>query len=176
VVGDPLYRPFGRAPQQQHAALEAQKNQLVEWSHLRVVNLNLAMNVQPAELIDYLRSTPATRGSAVLLEKLADLCFSAARFEDAIETYSQALAAEPTEPQRRRLMLAHARVLALYQRKEEALRVYQDFSKRYPDYGDRLTLVRRRLSLAQDLNRKDDVALLEKEIEALSPPPPAPRP
>jgi hypothetical protein len=49
VVGDPLYRPFGRAPgahlgqrfRDLHFHLVAQASPLLEWSHLHVVNLGL---------------------------------------------------------------------------------------------------------------------------------------
>jgi uncharacterized protein (TIGR03790 family) len=170
VVGDPLYRPFGRPPQQQHEDLTARGSALIEWSHLRVVNLNLAMNAPVADLVNYLRELPLTLQSAVLAEKLADLSYDRARFEDAIEWYGRALNLTASEPQRVRLFLVLARTLSLYQRKQEALELYQEFLKRYPDYGDRVTVCRRVLSVAEDLGRADEAEHWRKEIERLENP------
>ena len=43
VVGDPLYRPFGRNPDLLHRELVARGSKLVEWSWLRLVDINLAI-------------------------------------------------------------------------------------------------------------------------------------
>ena len=44
VVGDPLYRPFAKSAQSLHAELSDRQSKLIEWSHLLIVNRNLAMN------------------------------------------------------------------------------------------------------------------------------------
>ena len=73
VVGDPLYRPFGEPRQQLPQEMERRHSKFAEWSHLRIVNLNLARKLPVAGLVVYLEQTPATKHSAVLTEKLADL-------------------------------------------------------------------------------------------------------
>ena len=42
VIGDPLYRPFGKSLQLLHAELSARHSPLIEWSYLRLVDLALA--------------------------------------------------------------------------------------------------------------------------------------
>ena len=51
VVGDPLYRPFGKNPDQLHRELCRASSKLVEWSWLRLVNLNLAAGKPMADLV-----------------------------------------------------------------------------------------------------------------------------
>ena len=41
VVGDPLYRPFGKSPQALHDELARRHSPLIEWSFLRLVNMQL---------------------------------------------------------------------------------------------------------------------------------------
>lgn len=166
VLGDPLYRPFRLSAQARHEALEAQQNPRIEWSHLRVVNLNLASGTPPSELIDYLRAIPLTKQSAVLSEKLGDLCFDVGRFEESIEHHGRVLTLQPTLLQRTRVILNLARTLALYQRKDEALGLYQEFLKREPDYPDRNTVLRKMVSVARDLGREEDANRWQQEIDA----------
>ncbi len=73
VVGDPLYRPFTKGAQALHQELAARRSPLLEWSHLRVIDLNIAMGVPTQELIGYLEAEPLTRTSAVMSEKLGEL-------------------------------------------------------------------------------------------------------
>ena len=71
VIGDPLYRPFGEPPDKLHFRLEASGNPAIDWSHLRVVNLNQASGASTLdELINNnLDEVPQTKTSAVLQEK-----------------------------------------------------------------------------------------------------------
>src|SRR5258708_3626300 len=66
VVGDPLYRPFARKPQRQHEDLARRDLKLIEWSHLRVVDLNLASGYPADDVINYLERLPLTRQSGLL--------------------------------------------------------------------------------------------------------------
>lgn len=165
VLGDPLYRPFGRPAQQQHEELAQRGSKLIEWSHLRVVNLNLAMDLPVPQLIDYLEKEPLTRKSGVLSEKLADLYSSRAKFQEAIGTYAQALKLDPSGQQRVRVMLNYVRVLSLYQEKEAAYAVYQEFLTRFPDYGDPVSIHEKMLSLAQTLGKSAEA---EKHRQAIT--------
>ena len=73
-IGDPLYRPFGKSPQQLHVELTERHSPLDEWSYLRLVNLALVHGA-PVRLARklILKISDATTNSAVLTEKLADL-------------------------------------------------------------------------------------------------------
>ena len=180
VVGDPLYRPFGRKDpadhfgkrlQELHGELLARKSKLIEWSHLQVVNLNLAQGYPASDMIGYLEQEPTTRKSAVLQEKLGDIFYSRGKLADAIDAYGKALKLEMTPQQRIRVMLAQAELLALYTKRQQALDMYQEFLKEFTNYPAVLSLYQKMLPLAQDLNKTTEVARIEKEIERLSPHP-----
>jgi len=55
VVGDPLYRPFGKIPQQLHEDLARRNSPLIEWSFLRIINGVGLRGAPPAQLIDALQ-------------------------------------------------------------------------------------------------------------------------
>ncbi len=103
VVGDPLYRPFARKPQELHEDLLARKSKLIEWSHLRVVDLNVAQDYPLAEVVAYLESQPITKTSAVLMEKLGDLYFAQGKPASANQAYKDALKLEVTPLEKARL-------------------------------------------------------------------------
>ncbi|MEO5803339.1 MAG: TIGR03790 family protein [Verrucomicrobiota bacterium] len=103
VVGDPLYRPFARKPQAVHEDLLARKSKLIEWSHLRVVDLNIAQGYAMAEVVNYLESQPVTKTSAILTEKLGDLYFAQGKPASANQAYKDALKLEVTPLEKARL-------------------------------------------------------------------------
>ena len=183
VVGDPLYRPFGRKDpraqlgmrfQELHARLLANGSKSIEWSHLQVANLNLVMRFPVAEVIDYLEQDPATRSSSVLQEKLGDVFYSQGRLADAIAAYTDAVKLPMSPQQRIRVMLTLARTLALYAREEEALDRYGQLLKEFPDYPGALEVYQRMLPLARNLNRSADLELIRAGIERLTPAPATP--
>ncbi|MHC1762840.1 MAG: TIGR03790 family protein [Verrucomicrobiia bacterium] len=173
VVGDPLYRPFGRQALQLHNDLIRRGSSLVEWSHLKVVNMNLATGLPPDKLIQYLETTRETRTSAVLLEKLADLYFLKARWVEAVPIYRQALLQKPSPQQNVRLMFSLARTLDFAGKGEEAFGVYQDFVKAFPDYPDLLGIYQRLSPMAESLGKPAEKQRFDQEIQRLTPPPPS---
>ena len=178
VVGDPLYRPFGRKNpgdhfgkrlEELHGTLLARNSRLLEWSHLQVANLSLANGAPPWQAIEYLEQSPMTRTSAVLEEKLGEIFYARGKLADAIDAYGKALKLEMTPLQRVRVMLAQAQLLALYTRRQQALDTYRQFLKEFPDYADLLGIYQKMLPLAQDLNQAAEVEAIQKEIDRLSP-------
>ena len=133
AVGDPLYRPFGRKPQEQHADLERRQSKLIEWSHLRVVNLNQALGAELDEIIAYLEQLPLTRKSAVLKEKLADLYWAKKKFSDALDSYDSTLKLDPSPQQKIRIMLKLAERRSYFGPDQAAFDTYQKFLKEFPD-------------------------------------------
>ncbi|MEO6035980.1 MAG: TIGR03790 family protein, partial [Verrucomicrobiota bacterium] len=103
VIGDPLYRPFGRKPQELHEELLARKSKLIEWSHLRVVDLNLVQGFAIADAVQYLEAQPLTKTSAILTEKLGDLYFAQGKPASANQCYKDALKLEITPLEKARL-------------------------------------------------------------------------
>ena len=172
VVGDPLYRPFGKPPKQLHEELEARHSKLLEWSHLRVANLNLARGGNLAETVGYLENAVTTRHSAVLSEKLGDLYASQGKPSSAALSYEQALKLDPSPQQRIRLRLTMGDKLMTLDRNEEALADFQKFLEETPDYPDKLPISRKLLALAQKLGKKDAAAKYEEQIKVLAPPSP----
>jgi uncharacterized protein (TIGR03790 family) len=174
IVGDPLYRPFGKPALQLHQELEARHSPLLEWSQLRLVDLNLAKGLPARNLVNYLDQLELTRHSAVLTEKLANLYEALGKPSSAIETAEQALKLDPSPQQRVRLRLALVDRLEAQNRTREA---YDDLLKllqENKDYPNKLAIYKRMLPLAQKLNARKDVARYEELIHQLTPPPPPP--
>jgi tetratricopeptide (TPR) repeat protein len=103
IIGDPLYRPFAKPAPELHQELERQHSKMLEWSFLRLVNLNLVQGHRPNELAIFLEELPITKQSAVLTEKLADLYAAQGKPSSALETYEKALKLDPSPLQARRI-------------------------------------------------------------------------
>jgi len=173
AVGDPLYRPFGRRPEEQHADLERRQSRLIEWSHVRVVNLNQALGADPDEMIAYLEQTPLTRKSAVLKEKLADLYWTKKKFSDALDLYDSTLKLDPSPQQKTRIMLKLAERRLYFGPDQAAFDTYQRFLKEFPDYPDLLSIYQKLLPLAEKLDKKEEIERCQREIKRLAPAPAA---
>jgi uncharacterized protein (TIGR03790 family) len=171
VLGDPLYRPFGKSSQQLHEELAARKSRLLEWSLLRLVNMNLARGVAPAEITRSLEATEDTRQSAVLSEKLADLYAAAGKPSSAVDTYERALKLASSPQQRIRLRLVLAGKLSEMERDPEAAEHLAGLLQENPDYPDRLGIYHRLLALAQKLGKHEAATNYSERIKELTPRP-----
>jgi hypothetical protein len=125
IIGDPLYRPLRKPPQRIHEELTKSGSKLVEWSHLKVVNLNLVMGSKVGEMIQYLQQEPATKTSAVLTEKLGDLFQMQNKPEDSIAEYRKALDLNPTPQQEVRLRLLIMNKLGAVGKIQDRIRTIQ---------------------------------------------------
>jgi hypothetical protein len=171
VVGDPLYRPFGRNPEQVHQELERRQSKYVEWSWLKLVDMNLANGKTVGGMITLLEELPATKKSAVLSEKLGDLYAAQGKPSSAVHTYEEALKLDASPQQRIRLFLALADKLLALDREQEAYETFQKLLQEFPDYPGQLSVYQRLLPLAQKLNKKADAEKYEAEIKSLTPQP-----
>ena len=169
VVGDPLYRPFARPPDQLHKQLEEGHNKLVEWSYLRLANLNLNNGRSPADVAQMLENLNVAKESAVLQEKLGDLYTGLGKPSSAIHGYQQALKLQPSPMQKLRLLLALGEKETVAGDASEAYGSYQTLLRDFPDYADKLTVLRKLASLAQKLNKPSEAERFEAEIKRLSP-------
>jgi len=169
VVGDPLYRPFKKSPPQLHKELEAKHSKLIEWSHLKVVDLNLVRNSPMAEVVNYLESIPTTKESSVLQEKLGDICAAEGKPSSAIQAYEQALKLGPSPQQRVRLRLTLGEKLSAANRDQDAYANYQKFLEEVPSYPDKLPIFQKLLALSQKLGKNENAEKYEAEIKALVP-------
>ena len=171
VIGDPLYRPFGKDPRMLHEALMARHSPMLEWSHLRVVNLSLVHGVAPEKLVQYLREENLTGQSAVLTEKLGDLYQMEGQTNLAIQSWQQALKLNPSPLQAVRLTLLLGEKLAASGKEEQALALFDDFLKATPTYPDALALYKEMELLAKKLHKKSQAKSYAHEIERLTPSP-----
>jgi len=174
VIGDPLYRPFGRNPQILHKELEARKSKLVEWSHIMVVNRNQALGSSSRELAGYIEAVPMHRQSATLTEKLADFYWAKGSLGDAVDTYEVALRRGPSPQQKIRLQMKLGERRAVYGPDHKAFAHYDSVLKENLRYPDALKIYELMLPIAKRMNNAQEIVRCEKEIKRLSPPPPAP--
>ncbi len=151
VVGDPLYRPFGREPSALHAEFARTHNPLIEWSYLRIVDLGLVHGTPAAQLAAFLETIPATTSSAVLTEKLADLYEMQGKPSSAIETYQLALTRNPSPEQRIRIRLTLGEKLLAQNREADALEKYKQLLQESPDYPGKASVEARLAALEQKL-------------------------
>jgi uncharacterized protein (TIGR03790 family) len=171
VVGDPLYAPFAQPPDALHYKLEREKNPLVEWSHLRVVNLNLATGSSVTDVMTYLNGISATAtNSAVLQEKLGDFALADKRVSAACEAYGKALQLKPSPQQKIRLLLTIGQQQSLLGRSEEAFNAYRQLVTDVPDYPDAAKIYRELTALARKLGKSKEAEDFTKEAERLSVP------
>jgi len=134
VVGDPLYRPFSKSPAQLQADLLKRKSPLLEWSVLRLVNLDRKHGAPLGALAASLEQLSVTSRSAVLTEKLADLTEALGKPASAIDYYQRALTLNPSAQQRVRLRLTLGTELTAEHRPAEAAEDYRQLLREVPDY------------------------------------------
>jgi uncharacterized protein (TIGR03790 family) len=147
IVGDPLYRPFGEQPAQQHAELLRRHSPLIEWSQLRVADLALAHGAPLGQAESYLESVNAKLQSPVLTEKLADLYDRHGKPASAIETYEKALQMNLTPQQRIRIRLTLAEKLQAAGRDADALDDYKKLLAESPDYPGKDSIEKKIMAL-----------------------------
>lgn len=170
MIGDPLYAPAKRDPQELHMDLEKRRPDLLPWSHLRVVTRNLSLGTPPPELARYIEKETPFRESPILLETLADLKWLARSYTDSLAYYEEALKREMTPPHRLRLLMKLANQRSYFGPTSKAITHYQEVLQEFPDYPDRLGIYKKILPLARDEGMEDLVKECEQSITKLSPP------
>ncbi len=161
VIGDPLYRPFGKPPARLSVELARRHSPLIEWSYLRVADLSLARGVSIFPVANYLENISATTKSAVLTEKLAGLYEREGKPSSAIDMYERALKLGPSPEQRIRIRLMLGEKLEQQNQDQEAYDDYQKLLQESPDYPGRRRIYQKLLALARKLNKPDEVARYE---------------
>ena len=151
VVGDPLYQPFIKSPPELHALLARTSNPLIEWSFDRLLCLDLAHGLRPAQLQTFLANLPVTAQSAVLNEKLADLYWAAGKPNSAIEAWQNALKLKPSPQQNIRLRLTLGEKLTAQNRNAEAAENYRALIAQAPGYPGRSAIDEKLQALEQKI-------------------------
>jgi uncharacterized protein (TIGR03790 family) len=147
VIGDPLYRAFAMPPQLLHLKLERLQSPLLAWSHLRIVNMNIARGVPLMSLIAYLEGLELTRHSSVLMEKLGDLNAAVGKPASTIDCYQKALALDPSPQQELGLMLKLGQQFMAQHRNREASDLWHKLLSTFPDYPGKSDIAVRLLKL-----------------------------
>ncbi len=161
VVGDPLYRPFATPEQPLHEALAHRHSPLLEWSFLRLMNLDQVHGLPVAQLANFLENLGATTNSAVLSEKLADYYEMQGKPSSAIETYQLALTRNPSPEQRIRIRLTLGDKLVTQSREIEAIENYKRLLKEAPDYPGRPSVEAKLAALEQKFSGTNGSASLK---------------
>jgi uncharacterized protein (TIGR03790 family) len=155
VVGDPLYRPFAKQPMELHQELTQRHSPLVEWSFLRLVNVDRARGRSPAYLVNLIETTGVATNSAVLTEKLGDLYAMQGKNAPAVDNYERALTLNPSPEQRIHIRLALADRLLALNYTAAARRDYQKLLEETPDYPGKAAITAKIDSLGQKLHGMD---------------------
>ncbi|HEY5296946.1 MAG TPA: tetratricopeptide repeat protein, partial [Verrucomicrobiae bacterium] len=158
VIGDPLYRPFGKSPQLLHAGLLRENSPLLEWSYLQLANLGLVRRASIPEVAGLIDSLGVTTNSAVLTEKLADLCEAQGKPSSAIEIYGRALKLNPSPEQRIRLRLKLGMDLQAQNRYAGAIDDYRKLIEEAPDYPGKNSIEEKIVALTQKISSTKEPA------------------
>lgn len=151
VVGDPLYRPYGKPAEVLHAELARRNSPYVAWSLLRLVNLNLIQGKRAEDMSNFLEQLDLTRQSAVLTEKLAELYSTEGKPASAIEMYERALKLSPSPLQRIRLRLTLAEKLIAANREADAAEDYRALLAESPEYPGKASVEEKLKGLKEKL-------------------------
>jgi uncharacterized protein (TIGR03790 family) len=168
VVGDPLYRPFGKNPDELHATLLRRQSKLIEWSFLRLVDLNQANGKSVSDLVTLLEDLGTTKESAVLTEKLGDLYAGLGKPNSAAFTYAKALKLNPSPMQRLRLRLELGAKLAELSQDTEAYEDFRELLTEFPDYPDKSGILKQLFTLSKKLKKDDEAEKIAAELKQLS--------
>ncbi len=156
VVGDPLYRPFGKNPDALKDELLQRNSKLLDWYYLRLLNVNLVAGKPIAEGVAILEGFDKTKTSAVLSEKLGDLYTAQGKPSSAAYAYAQALKLNPSPEQRVRLLLTLGEKFSSLGQPAEAYEAYRMLLRDSPDYPDKPAIYQQLLPLAKKLGKKED--------------------
>jgi uncharacterized protein (TIGR03790 family) len=165
VVGDPLYQPYGKPLAELHADLARTHNPLIEWSFLRLVDLDLVHDVPVGRLANFVENLPATTNSAVLSEKLADLYEMEGKPSSAIDTYELALTRHPSPEQRIRIRLTLSDKLVAAGRESDAIENYKHLLMESPDYPGKPSVEAKMAALEEKLVNTNNAAKNEPQTK-----------
>jgi uncharacterized protein (TIGR03790 family) len=165
VVGDPLYRPNSKPLVELHAELARTHNPLIEWSFLRLVDLDFVHGVPVAQLANFVENLPVTTNSAVLSEKLADFYEMEGKPSSAIDAYELALIRHPSPEQRIRIHLTLSDKLVAAGRESDAIENYRQLLKESPDYPGNPSVEARMAALEQKLANTNNAAKNEPQTK-----------
>jgi uncharacterized protein (TIGR03790 family) len=153
VIGDPLYRPFAKSPAELNVELTRAHNPLVEWSYVRAVNGAIMRGASLSQMEELLENLPLTATSAVLSEKLAELCDTQGKPDAAIQYYRKALTLNPSPQQRIRIRLTLGQKLLSQNDTAGAIENYKVLLIESPGYPGKDSIAAKIADLEQKISR-----------------------
>ena len=167
VIGDPLYRPFGKNVLELEEQHRAAGNPLLAWALVRKVNTYGLMGRDPETLRQYLIEQPLATNSSVVAEKIARMFGERAKYRQAVEWSQRSLKLADGSPQQRSRLW---RDQADWQKVVEpagALDSLDSFAAEFPHHPAVFDVRRQQLEIAKDLRRKADITRLSEEMGRL---------
>jgi uncharacterized protein (TIGR03790 family) len=140
IVGDPLYCPFSKSQEETYNELSQSHSPLLQWFYWRMCNAAQAKGAPLSKLEVFLENLPITDTSAVLTEKLAELCDAQGKPESAIDFYQRALNLDPSPEQRIRIRLTLGQDLVAQNEIDDAIENYKELLEESPAYPGRDTI------------------------------------
>ncbi len=168
VVGDPLYRPFGRHWFELEPQQIASGDPDLEWSILRRVNTHLHNGRDAKTLRTYLLEQPLTTNSAILSEKVALLFADDGKLRQAIEWSQRAAVISKSLQQRTRIRLNLSSWQEMVDDKRGAFETLRRVEEERPDYRNLASFRQKQLSIAKELRDKPQVEVLQEEVKRIA--------
>jgi uncharacterized protein (TIGR03790 family) len=165
VIGDPLYRPFGKSILELEAQHLASGNPLAAWAQVRKVNSYLLAGRDAEVLRRYLEEQPGATNSAVLSEKIARMFADRGRYKQAIEWSGRSLGLPDGSPQQHSRLWRNQADWQKVLDPEGAFHSLESFAVEFPHHPDIYGVRQQQLELAKDLRRKPEIARIEKELD-----------
>jgi len=168
VVGDPLYRPFGRPLADDGKRLDDANDPRTAYALVRNANLQV-MAGRPVEAVrDQLEGQRWATNHAVVAEKIGRLYWSGIRVRRALEWYDTALSLTNATPmQRRRLLLDSIEAHRVLGQPAEAYRCLEQLIVTSPPDVDRQELRIRQLQFAREMRDVEKITSVSNEVQRL---------
>lgn len=172
-IGDPLYRPLGRAAtplesiNQLEAAFRLRGDPMLEWVILRKVNLYIEAGKPRGPLLRDLQATPQSTNSAVIAEKIAQLYADNIDFREASSWGTKAFKLATSPGQKLRLLQNVSEWQSLLGQYAEALATLSEVESLRPDFRNLVPFRQKQLNLAREASLKPEVDRLLTELERL---------
>ena len=170
IVGDPLYRPFGRDAVELEAAHRAERSPALEWDLWRRANVQQLEKRAPDAILRDLMAHPGVAKSALLAERIARLYSDMGQTRSAVEWGERSLQ-DGGSPQQRGQLMRRIAGWELKSDPKSALSMLEQFAREFPGHPEILIVLNQELELARSLKRNSDMQRLLSLIRTLTPPP-----
>jgi hypothetical protein len=131
IIGDPLYRPFGRSLEEAGAALEKKDDSDLEWASLIAAN-RLVLQGRFNVALELIRGQLRKKDSVVLRERLADLYLTNDLLAEADREYRAVIDAAKTPETAFRAAQKEVLMFRALKRPDDAAKIARQVRERWP--------------------------------------------